>query len=178
MANAPCARLTKFIRPRVTDRPQASTNSSMPYATPSNRMVNMRPPARSSGVVGWAKSRDGNHRRGQPRVRDFAHAADDTITRGCPPYQLLLRRFDRILHVLVCRELDVVELAVLLLDLADIDVLDDVAGVRIDRDRTARALPLQALHGGDQLVAVGVAVGLLQRLVDRGHAVVAADRSG
>jgi hypothetical protein len=30
MAKAPCARLTKFINPRVTASPQASTNSNMP----------------------------------------------------------------------------------------------------------------------------------------------------
>src|SRR3954462_10387128 len=39
MAKAPWARLTKFIKPKVTASPHASTNSSMPYATPSNRMV-------------------------------------------------------------------------------------------------------------------------------------------
>ncbi len=30
IANAPCARLTKFISPSVTDSPHATTNSSMP----------------------------------------------------------------------------------------------------------------------------------------------------
>src|SRR5919204_4537570 len=48
----------------------------------------------------------------------------------------LLLRFQRVLHRVEGRELDGVELALHLLDLADIDVLDDVAGVRIDRDRT------------------------------------------
>ena len=74
------------------------------------------------------------------------------------------------------RELDVVELAVLLLDLADVDVLHDVARLGIDRDRPARALPGHALHGRDQRVAVGLAAGLLEGLVDQVHAVVAADR--
>src|SRR5262249_26728024 len=100
MANEPCARLTKFIRPRVTERPQASTNSSMPYATPSNRMVSMAPPAPWSdrGIVGWARSHGENDPRGQPRARGLAHAVDATITRGCPPYQLLLcGRLDRVL---------------------------------------------------------------------------------
>src|SRR3569623_650248 len=60
-------------------------------------------------------------------------------------------------------ELDVVELAVDLLDLADVDVLHDIARLRIDRDRTAGAFPLLPLHGFDQLGAVGVAIGLLQR---------------
>src|SRR6266700_4945569 len=73
-------------------------------------------------------------------------------------------------------ELDVVELAVDLLDLADVDVLHDVAGFRVDRDRAARALPLLALHGLDQLGSVGVATRLLQRLVDQVDAVIAAHR--
>src|SRR5215475_10709461 len=71
-------------------------------------------------------------------------------------------------------ELDVVELAVDLLHLADVDVLDDVAGIRIDRDRTARALPLHPLHGRDQLVAVGIATRLLQRFVDQVDAIIPA----
>src|SRR5882757_3272192 len=58
-------------------------------------------------------------------------------------------------------ELDIVELAVDLLDLADIDVLHDVAGIRVDRDRAARAFPLHPLHGLDQAIAVGLAAGLL-----------------
>src|ERR1700693_4997516 len=73
-------------------------------------------------------------------------------------------------------EFDVIEFAVDLLDLADMDVLDDVAGIRIDRDRAARALPFHPLHGFDQLVAVGIAAGLLQRLVDQVDAVIAAYR--
>ena len=30
IANAPCARLTKFIRPIVTDRPMLMTNNRLP----------------------------------------------------------------------------------------------------------------------------------------------------
>src|SRR5262249_4470796 len=41
MANAPWARLTKFISPSVTASPHASTNSSIPYATPSKMIVAM-----------------------------------------------------------------------------------------------------------------------------------------
>src|SRR6476469_10042969 len=73
-------------------------------------------------------------------------------------------------------EFDVVELAVDLLDLADVDVLHDVAGFRIDRNRAARALPLHSLHGADQRVAVGLPAGLFERLVDQVNAVIAADR--
>src|SRR6266850_4040114 len=81
-----------------------------------------------------------------------------------------------ILHRLEGREFYVVEFAVDLLDLADVDVLHDVAGFRIDRDRAARAFPLHALHRLDQRIAVGLAAGLLQRLVDQADAVIAADR--
>src|SRR5262245_42965771 len=75
-----------------------------------------------------------------------------------------------ILHCLEGREFDVVEFTVDLLDLADVDVLHDVAGFRIDRDRAARALPLHPLHRLDQRIAVSVAAGLLQRLVDQSDA--------
>src|SRR5262249_45069805 len=74
------------------------------------------------------------------------------------------------------RKLDVVKLALDLLDLADVDVLDDLARVRINGDRPARAVPFYALHRIDQRVAVGLALGLLERLVHQMHAVVAAKR--
>src|SRR5579871_2062361 len=111
---------------------------------------------------------DGRHKAGHDgRVWD----ARPGMTRAAS-----LLRLAEILDVREGLEFDVVKLAVDLLDLPDIDVLHDVAGFRINRDRTARALPLHALHGLDQLVAVGVAIGLLQRLVDQVDAVVAAHR--
>src|SRR5467141_1217766 len=63
-----------------------------------------------------------------------------------------------------------------LLHTADVDRLHHVARLGIDRHRPARAVPLHSPGGGDQRLAVGVAAGLLQRLVDHVHAVVAADR--
>src|SRR5215467_7939324 len=66
------------------------------------------------------------------------------------PNGRLLLRLQRILDRLEGRELDGPELAAHLLDLAEVDVLHDVAGLRIDRDRPARALPLHALHRADQ----------------------------
>src|SRR6218665_2509543 len=39
MAKAPWLRFTKRISPRVTDSPTAITNSTMPYASPSMRML-------------------------------------------------------------------------------------------------------------------------------------------
>ena len=56
-------------------------------------------------------------------------------------------------------------------------VLHDVAGLGIDLDGAARALEADALGRRDQAVAIGLAAGLLQRLVDDVHAVVAADRA-
>src|SRR6185437_7034485 len=87
-----------------------------------------------------------------------------------------LLRLAGILDVIEGLELDVVELAADLLHFPDVDVLDDVARLRVDRDRAARALPLHSLHGCDQLVALGIAIRLLQRLVDQVNAVIAADR--
>src|SRR6202140_1043262 len=52
-----------------------------------------------------------------------------------------------VFHGLKGLEFDVVEVAVDLLDLADVDVLHDVAGFRIDRDWAARAFPLRPFHG-------------------------------
>jgi hypothetical protein len=68
------------------------------------------------------------------------------------------------------------QMAVDLLDLANIDRLDDVTGLRIDRNRPARTFPVQAPGGVDERLAVGLAAGLLQRGVDQVHAVIAADR--
>src|SRR5216684_1858968 len=88
----------------------------------------------------------------------------------------LFRGFHRVLNSLKGSELDIVELAVDPLDLADINVLDDVPRLRIDRYRSARALPFHTFHGADEGVAVGCAIGLLESLIDEVHSIVAADR--
>src|SRR4051812_24080894 len=81
----------------------------------------------------------------------------------------------RILHVLDDVELHVPQAAVLLLHLAQVDVLDDVARLGVDEHRAARALEDLALHAVDQGLAAALAAGLLQRLVDDAHAVIATD---
>src|SRR5512132_3280120 len=113
MANAPCARLMKFISPRVTARPHASTNSSMPYATPSKRMVS----------IGSARGARGRQRRraGGREVRAAASRYPRAIARipcgaSRRPRRSLLGGFARILHLLERREFDVVELAADLVD--------------------------------------------------------------
>src|SRR5262245_32564919 len=59
-------------------------------------------------------------------------------------------RFDRILDVLDRVDLDVEQLAAGALHAPDVDVLDDVARLRIDRDRSARAFPLHSFGRRDQ----------------------------
>src|SRR6202790_4608768 len=101
---------------------------------------------------------------------------NDGILFARPARHPSLLRLAGVLDGLKSLELDVVEFAVDLLDLADVDVLHDVAGLRVDRDRPPRAFPFHALHGLDQRIAVGVAAGLFQRLIDQMNAVIAAHR--
>src|ERR1700750_1247457 len=93
-----------------------------------------------------------------------------------PAAARLLLHFQRVFHGVEGGELYIVQLAVDLFDLADIDVLDDVARLRINGNRPARAFPFPSLHRGDHGGAVGLALSLLERLVDEVHAVVAAER--
>src|SRR6476660_2157133 len=128
IANAPCARLTKFIRPSVTDSPTAMMKSRLPYASPSNSTPMTLP-----------------------------------ITAARERRPALLAR---VLDVGDLVELDVGELAVLLLDLADVHGLRDVARVGVDRHRPARARPLHPLDHRHRLVAVYAATELLGNFVD------------
>src|SRR5512139_2767150 len=81
----------------------------------------------------------------------------------------------RILDLLDLVERDIDEFIADLLHTPDIDRLHDVARLGIDRHRTARAVPPQPLGGRDQGLAVGLAAGALERLIDGVHAVIAAD---
>src|SRR5215813_11388796 len=70
---------------------------------------------------------------------------------------LAAARAGRILDVLDLVERDVDELAADLLHPSDVDRLHHVAGIGVDRHRSARAVPLQPLGRRDQGIAVGVA---------------------
>src|SRR5215471_2701104 len=59
-----------------------------------------------------------------------------------------------IFHVGILIELDVVEQAVDLLDLADVDGLHDVPRLRVDHDRTARAQELHALERCEEPIGI------------------------
>ena len=82
----------------------------------------------------------------------------------------------RVFDVLELVEDHVAEAVADLLHPADVDGLHNVARRGIDRHRPARAVPLHPLGSGDERSAIGLAAGLLQRLVDEVHAVIAADR--
>src|SRR4029077_5179403 len=86
------------------------------------------------------------------------------------------RGLQRVFHVREGLELLRPQVPVDLLDLAHVDVGDDVAGRGVARDRAARAFERHALHRRDQLVAVGVAAGLLQRLGEQTQALTGAER--
>src|SRR6476659_7910305 len=73
-------------------------------------------------------------------------------------------------------ELDVVQLALHPIDLANVDVVDDVAGLWIDRHRSARAFPSETLHCRNQGSALGRAVCFRESLINEVHAVIAAHR--
>src|SRR5436309_8241637 len=98
---------------------------------PSNRMVSMllRPLLRPLCAQSCA------HMRAPARMLPACSAARQ-LTRGellAPKARLLLGCLHRILHRLEGGELDILQLAVNLLDLAHVDVLDDITRVRIDR---------------------------------------------
>src|SRR6266540_2528645 len=73
---------------------------------------------------------------------------------------------DRVLDVLDLVDLDVDEAPADFLDATDVDRLDDVASLRIDSDRAARAFPFHALGGRDERLGLGLAAGILQSFVD------------
>ena len=119
---------------------------------------------------------------GAPKERCAArsYSQNDFSTGSCAASTVTTSyfpRLHRVPHIRISLEFRAPELPVQLFDLADIDVADNVAGCRIDRDRAARALPRHALHRADQRVAVGIAVRLLQRFVDQVHPVIAAERN-
>src|ERR1017187_10633314 len=90
--------------------------------------------------------------------------------------ELFFRRLYRVFDSLEGGELHIIELPALLLDRADVFVLNDVTSLRIDLDRAARAFPFHALHGRDERIAIRLSAGLLQRCVDQVHPIIAADR--
>src|SRR5262249_60534319 len=151
MAKARWARLTKPIRPMVTDRPTETMNSTMPAATPPSTMLATSTPK----ITGWS-----------------AGCGEWLVAGARPDLQLLagiFHAFDLADHLLA-------ELAIAPHHhLREVFVHDDVAGHRIDHDRPARAVERPALERSQRLVGVDLALEFLHHVHDRGHGVVAAD---
>src|SRR6266436_9083443 len=82
--------------------------------------------------------------------------------------QLLPRVFDHLDR----RDLDIGKLAVRLLEATDIDVLNDVPALGVDRDRPARAVrvlpPLEERH---RLISSELSLRCLEQIVNRVHLV-------
>src|SRR5438552_12189005 len=76
----------------------------------------------------------------------------------------LFFHLQRILDVVELCEFRVPEFAVDLLNLADVNGLHDVAGLRIDRHDSARAFPSHAFHCRDKTVTIGLTLSFLERL--------------
>src|ERR1700691_1675948 len=84
--------------------------------------------------------------------------------------------FPYILDVRESLELDIGQLAVPLLDAADINVLDDIVGVGVDRERAPRAARrLVGRENRHRLVAVELTAGFLDDVEHHRHAVPALD---
>src|SRR5215831_5937220 len=112
MANAPCARLMKFIRPIVTDRPMLIMNSRLPYAMPSNRTPAKFPSIANAPKRAYARLPPGARRpRGGPSVA--VRAGSRASVQPSVP---------RVFHVLELVELDVPRLAVDHLHFAKVNV--------------------------------------------------------
>ena len=131
--------------------------------------------ARHAETLAPIASREG---RPGPSPRCCAHRqnAADRQRGGLTAGAVTCRRTSLDPHGRVSGELHAVELPVHFLDFADVDVLHDVARLRVDRNRPPRAFPGHALHRSEHDVAIGVSVRLLERLIDQMQAVIGADR--
>src|SRR5579863_10555944 len=203
MAKAPWARLTNPIRPMVIESPTETMNSTVPADSPPNRMparsmfsITCNPRAPSLAKTRIANSELASilfaisRSRYSPIASNNEAAAHGVDRR--PGRQKSRRRASitllgsaradgellaLVLHLIDLSDHLLMQLAVgTLHDLVEIFVHDDVAGRRIDHDRTLGTVELpafQRLHG---LGAVHLALGGLDRVNDGGHAVIAADR--
>src|SRR5262249_34612180 len=183
MAKPPCARLTKPIRPIVTDRPTETMNSTMPAATPPRIMLAMSTPKITRG--GWGglggPSRPPQLQSGHPAHRSTPRPSRDIGGRSKPPILLTRARPDLLLLAGVLDPVDLSDdllehAAVLHARLGQVLVHHNIAGDRVDHDRTARARELPALERLQCRVGLDLALERVDDVDDRSHAVVAADR--
>src|SRR2546426_8767698 len=168
MAKPPWARLTKPIKPMVTERPTDTMNSTMPAATPPRSML-----ATSTPKITSVEERPGS-----PGAR---RALGGLGGARSPPSQSSTRAGPDLL--LLAGVLDLVDLADHLLDdapvlhdrLGQVLVHHDIAGDRVDRDGATRARELPPLQRFQRLLGIDLPFQRLDHVDDRRHAVVAAD---
>src|SRR5215813_5759771 len=151
MAKPPWARLTKPIRPMVTERPTDTMKSTMPAATPPRSML-----ATST-----------------PKITNGCDARRLVGGRSARPDLLLLAR---VLDAVDLADHLLVDAPVLHHRLGQVLVHHDVARYGIDHDRAAGARELPALERPEGGVDLDLALERLDDVDDRRHAVVAADR--
>src|SRR5579875_3954315 len=148
MKNEPCVRLGMRMSPKISEKPAESRNRS----PPSVMLLTVRSSHRfmfdPAALPTW--SRSGFERRVIARV--------DRL--GEEPFLVI---GPELAHILVGLDGVIDELAVLLLDFADIDVADDVAVV-VEADRSARRIGQRhaAQRRNKGFLVVGIAAGLLQ----------------
>src|SRR5262245_47657497 len=110
-------------------------------------------------------------RRSDARGRSwFDRAIPQLLAHGGPG--LLVRR---VFHVRDCLKLDIDNVVADFFHAADVDVLNDVAGRRINRDGSARTLPLHPLGSRNQGIAIRLAACLPQSFVKQVHAIITTD---
>src|SRR2546427_9151725 len=171
MAKPPWARLTKPIRPIVTERPTDTMNSTMPAATPPRSMLATSTPKITSGLGGVEE------RPGSPWARRTSGGLGGARN---PPCSSSRARPDLLLLAGVPDPVDLadhllVDAAVLHHRLGQVLVHDDVARDGVDHDGAARARELPALERIERRVDLDLALERLGDVDDRRHAVVAAD---
>src|SRR5437867_12861019 len=174
MAKPPWARLTKPIKPMVTERPTETMNSTIPAATPPRSMLATSTPKITRRSVG-GRSRPGpprgEGRRQRVSRRGRGVAVPGSLRRARPDLLLLAGVLDA-----VDLADDLLEDAAVLHDrLRQVLVHHDVAGDRVDHDGPARAVERPPLEGLQRLVGLDLALERLDHVDDGGHAVVAAD---
>src|SRR5262249_54563019 len=138
MAKPPWARLTKPIRPMVTDRPTDTMNRTIPAATPPRSMLATSTPQITRAPTGAS--------RGSGRAPSLPGARPDLLLLA-----LVLHRVDLADGLLG-------DVAVLHHHLGQVLVHHDVAGDRVEGDGPARAVELPALQRLERLVGVDLAL--------------------
>src|SRR5262245_60582281 len=134
MAKAPWAKLTKPIRPIVTDSPTDTINSTMPAARPPSSMLRTSMPKITSGPPSVG---DGSRRRRSDEGAAASHLCRALVERPRSLAGRYLQRLAGIFDILDGRNRVLRKTAIPHDHLGQILIHHDVARLRVDQDRTA-----------------------------------------